>query len=91
MNRSDVLKAMIKSAQVARLDRYCAGNLYYRVEHEGAQYEFPISTIEVDPTSEYYSLSSDLGTTAFSAEMKASLLNRWIGRAVDDGSFVKVN
>ena len=37
-----------------------------------------------------YSLSSDLGSTPFYPEMKASELNRWIEKAIKDGEFVKL-
>ncbi len=39
---------------------------------------------------EYSTLSSDLGTTDFSAEIKASFLNRWIDKAIDKGEFIKL-
>lgn len=36
-------------------------------------------------------LSSDLGTTTFSDEMKGSELNRWIEKAIKNDDFVKIN
>jgi hypothetical protein len=36
-------------------------------------------------------LSSDLGTTSFSAEIKGSELNRWISKSIDNGEFIKIN
>ena len=36
-------------------------------------------------------LSSDLGITPFENEIKASMLNRWIGKAIDKNSFVKIS
>lgn len=41
-------------------------------------------------TEEYLTLSSDLGTTDFDTEIKASLLNRWIDKAIDKGEFIKL-
>lgn len=38
-----------------------------------------------------FDLSSDLGTTYFGNEMKASDLNRWIAKAIDKGEFVKIS
>jgi len=35
-------------------------------------------------------LSSDLGTTDFSNEIKGSDLNRWIAKAIDKGDFIKI-
>lgn len=40
---------------------------------------------------QYYTLSSDLGTTAFESEMKASDLNRWIAKAIEKEEFIKVS
>jgi hypothetical protein len=36
-------------------------------------------------------LSSDLGTTTFSAEMRGSELNRWIAKAIKSGDFIKIS
>lgn len=36
-------------------------------------------------------LSSDLGTTTFSDEMKGSELNRWIEKAIKNDDFIKIN
>ena len=36
-------------------------------------------------------LSSDLGNTAFDAEIKASTLLRWISKAYDKGDFICIN
>ena len=38
----------------------------------------------------FYTLSSDLGVTDFSAQMKASDLNRWISKSIEKGEFVKI-
>jgi hypothetical protein len=35
-------------------------------------------------------LSKDLGITTFFAEIKASELSRWIGKAVEKGEFIKI-
>jgi hypothetical protein len=37
------------------------------------------------------SLSSDLGTTTFSNEMRGSELNRWIDKAIKKEEFIKIN
>lgn len=39
----------------------------------------------------FYGLSSDLGTTSFENEMKASDLNRWISKAIEKEDFVKIS
>jgi hypothetical protein len=50
--------------------------------------DFSEDVIEWEITTMH--LSSDLGTTAFGAEIKAAELNRWIGKAIDGGQFIKV-
>lgn len=39
----------------------------------------------------FYSLSEDLGTTAFESEVKASELNRWIAKAIEKDEFIKIS
>ena len=56
---------------------------------EGNLYQFPISTIEIN--NEQTSLSSDLGDTAFFAEIKGSELIRWIVKAIESENFIKIN
>jgi hypothetical protein len=46
--------------------------------------------VEIDVKTDKYSLSEDLGTTAFNAEIKASELIRWIGKALEKGELIKV-
>ena len=87
---------------MASFSHYCAGNLYYHVKVGMDVYQFPIPTVEEGPTFnedesglsmyeiETVKLSSDLGTTSFSREMRGSHLNRWIDMAIDNGEFVMV-
>jgi len=87
----------MKNKVVAKLVNYTYGNLYYTVELSDGIYQFPISTIDTDTDAtsrlgrELLYLSSDLGTTSFYAEMKASELNRWIAKAVEKDEFVKIS
>jgi len=60
---------------------YISGNLYY--EKSGEQ--FSISILDDGDI-----LSSDLGTTSFDKEIKASFLNRWIDKSIDKNEFVKL-
>ncbi len=60
---------------------YISGNLYY--ERNGEQ--FSVSILDDGDI-----LSSDLGTTSFDREIKASFLNRWIDKSIDKGEFVKL-
>lgn len=97
-----IKKDLYKSKAMANFSHYCAGNLYYTVMIEDSKYQFPISTVEDGPTintddsdlSMYeittFKLSSDLGTTSFGAEIKASELIRWIGKALEKGELIKV-
>jgi hypothetical protein len=102
MNKNEVKKDLYKSKVNAKFSHYTSGNLYYNVELIDGVYQFPISTIEVGPTintdyselsmyeTETIKLSSDLGTTDFSNEMKGSDLNRWISKAIDNNEFIKI-
>jgi hypothetical protein len=56
-------------------------DLYTKVGEDSRNYE----KIKFDK------LSSDLGTTTFSAEMRGSELNRWIAKAIKSGEFIKVS
>jgi len=101
-NITDIKKELIKSRTVAHFSHYISGNLYYTVELESGKYQFPISTIEEGETYntsdeglsmyeiETIKLSSDLGTTEFSADEKASYLNRWIQKAIKKDVFIRV-
>lgn len=97
MDKNYVKKELMKSKVNATFDRYCSGNLYYRVKIDKDVYEFPIPTVEevvffdaMDGETTHHRLSSDLGTTDFNNEMRASLLNRWIGKAIDNDEFIRV-
>jgi hypothetical protein len=84
MDKNEVKKDLYKSKVNAKFAYYCHGSLYYNVEVLGSIYQFPIETLE-DGT-----LSNDLGTTPFNAEIKASDLNRWIAEAIDKDAFIKI-
>ena len=106
MNKNEIKKELMKSKIMAKFSHYTSGNLYYIVQLETGMYQFPISTVEdkVERYVEDMggglsvgrtrviglSLSSDLGTTNFDAEIKASFLNRWIDKAIDKEEFIKI-
>jgi hypothetical protein len=106
LDLTTIKKDLYKSKTMANFSHYCSGNLYYTVIIEGGKYQFPVSTIdarkvmiggfeEMDgPADAEYletiKLSSDLGTTSFGAEIKASELIRWIGKALEKGELIKV-
>jgi len=107
MEKNELKKELMKTKVMAEFSHYCAGNLYYKFWTSEATYQFPIATIEnrhsvdnasgfvdMDGNVETYDvveLSSDLGTTAFNASEKASMLWRWIEKAIDAGELQKVS
>lgn len=103
MEANAVKKDLYKSKNMAKLSHYVSGNLYYTVQLEDGVYQFPIATIESSSIQKYddvsnqpyfidsINLSSDLGTTTFSSEMKGSDLNRWITKAISKGEFIRIS
>jgi hypothetical protein len=104
MEKNEVKKYLYKNKELkAKFSHYVSGNLYYIVQLEDGLYQFPISTVEEGPTFnddesglsmyelETVVLSSDLGTTVFGSEIKASELNRWITKSIDNGEFTKLS
>ncbi len=103
MEKNEVTKYLFKNKDLmAIFSHYSNGNLYYTVKIEDSIYQFPIETVEEGPTfngdesrlSMYevstIVLSSDLGTTKFDNEIKASYLNRWISKSIDKEDFIKI-
>jgi hypothetical protein len=94
MDKNEVKKDLYKSKEVAEFSRYISGNLYYKVKVGFDVYEFPIPTVDSADSHTFhedtYWLSSDLGTTTFEPKMKGSDLNRWIGKAIDNGEFTMI-
>ena len=99
MEKNEIKKYLYRNKELmAKFSYYISGNLYYTVQLEDGNYEFPISTIDKfvngfnEEGKEVYgmNLSSDLGTTAFDNEIKASSLNRWISMAIDKEEFIKL-
>ena len=102
MEKNEVKKYLYRNKELkAVFNYYLAGKLYYSVQLEDGVYQFPINTVEVDyidnpndPEADKIEvvtgLSTDLGITPFEREVKASLLNRWIDKAIDKQIFVKL-
>jgi hypothetical protein len=95
LDLTTIKKDLYKSKAMANFSHYCAGNLYYTVMIEDSKYQFPLETVEYEEygstfTQGNMSLSSDLGTTSFGTEIKASELIRWIGKALEKGELIKV-
>jgi len=86
MEKNEVKKYLLKNKELmAKFSHYVSGNLYYNVQIEDNVFQFPIETIEADYIEPFEQgederqvivLSSDLGTTSFESEIKASFLNR---------------
>lgn len=96
LDLTTIKKDLYKSKVNANFSHYCAGNLYYTVMIGDEKYQFPMETIEYEEYGSTFSignmsLSSDLGTTSFGAEIKASELIRWIGKALEKGELIKIN
>lgn len=103
MDKNEVRKELMKTKGLASFHHYTAGNMYYTVALSDGIFQFPIPTVEEGPTFnddesglsmyevETVVLSSDLGTTSFFRDIKASELNRWIGKAIDNEEFVKIS
>lgn len=102
MEKNEVKKYLLKNRELmAKFSHYVSGNLYYTVQLEDGVYQFPIKTVESDwvinpddPEGDeievFRDLSHDLGTTSFDSEIKASFLNRYVDKAISDGSFIRV-
>ena len=97
MEKNELKKELMKTKVMAEFSHYCAGNLYYKFWTSEATYQFTIATVEysskTDAEGDFQvdmNLSSDLGTTAFNASEKASMLWRWIEKAIDAGELQKV-
>lgn len=91
MEKNELQKELMKNKVEAEFSHYCAGNLYYKVVTNDGIYQFPISTTEIVGNNyPMLQLSSDLGTTAFNSKERASMLWRWIDKAIDKGEYIKV-
>jgi hypothetical protein len=101
MKATDIQKEILKSKVNANFSHYESGNLYYTVKLESGKYLFPIAVTErianftycgslfVDNLG-YCQLSKDLGNATFGAVEKASLLNRWIKKSIENNNFIKI-
>ena len=104
---NEVKKDLYRSKVNANFSHYSEGKLFYTVRLSavmiefGGIYMFSISTVEKfegtlnwaneTKTIPMLKLSDDLGATTFSAEIKASDLNRWIAKAIEKNDFIKIS
>lgn len=83
INETDMVINDYEGGGVTDFDK----KIYDKKASEGNGDEIVGELIEIQFTR----LSSDLGTTTFSAEMRGSELNRWIAKAIKSGEFIKVS
>lgn len=83
INETDMVINDYEGGGVTDFDK----KIYDKKASEGNGDEIVGEFIEIQFTR----LSSDLGTTTFSAEMRGSELNRWIAKAIKSGEFIKVS
>ncbi|MCE7996586.1 MAG: hypothetical protein HEP71_31745 [Roseivirga sp.] len=71
------LKQIVKDNQVS-FSHYRAGHLYYNVPVDQDQYSFPVPV-------------EDIGDATFLSSDKAIIMMRYIRKALELGTFIKVN
>ena len=76
----ETLKEIVKDNK-AKFSHAIAGVLYYIVETSNGIYQFPIDMNDRD----------DVGTTTFLAEYKAITLMRYIRKAMEKDTLIKVS
>lgn len=75
------LKQMVSDRNnMAKFSHAIAGVLYYKVETEDSIFMFPVDMNDRD----------DVGTTSFDNEIKAITLMRYIRKALENNSLVKI-
>jgi hypothetical protein len=71
------IKHIVKN-NTARFSFYRSGDIFYTVEVDGENYQFPVSL-------------EDIGGATLTAEFKAITLMRYIRKALADGMFVRAS
>ena len=93
----EIKKDLYKNKSNATFRYYEQGCLWYRITTSFGVFDIPIAVFEV-VTNENgavvvndgtipYAMSKEIGATPFMAEIKASELNRWIERSINDNTF----
>jgi hypothetical protein len=77
---NEIYKYLLRSKVNAQFSHYCAGSLYYRFRMDNYNYVVPIPTVPPE----------DLGVVTFNAEIKASMLARWIRKAIESETLVQL-
>lgn len=74
------IKDIVSDGNMAVMDHAIAGVLYYKVETKNGSYMFPIDMNDKE----------DVGTATFDASLKAITLMRYIRKAINNNSLIKV-
>ena len=93
----EIKKDLYKNKSNATFQYYEKGFLWYRITTSLGIFDIPIAVFEVitnengnitiNDTTIPYAFSKEIGTTPFMNEIKASELNRWIERSINDNTF----
>jgi len=79
---NELIKDLYKDQTIAYLNRYKAGQLFYRFTLKDDTYEFAIDLLDDGPGDPFniptYYLSEDIGITALEAQIPARSLARYI-------------
>lgn len=75
------LKEIVTLPAEAKFTHAIAGTLYYRITTDNIVVEFPIDMNDKD----------DVGTTTFVASYKPITLMRYIRKAIENGTLIKVD
>ena len=75
------LKEIVTLPAEAKFTHAIAGTLYYRITTDNMVVEFPIDMNDKD----------DVGTTTFVASHKPITLMRYIRKAIENGTLIKVD
>jgi len=74
--------------RTAHFSHYIDGCLFYIVNVDGLNYQFPIRVSSSDP-EEDKKAKADIGTTTFVAQYRAITLMRYIRKAIDSANFTR--
>lgn len=86
-----VKKDLYKNKSNAIFQYYETGNLWYRITTSLGVFDIPIAVTHEVPNESLgvyvMDLSSEIGSTQFGTEIKASDLNRWIEKSIKANTY----
>lgn len=101
-NATELKKEIMRSKAVANFNHYKEGKLYYDFEVPSGKYLVPVDVVayqKIKVTDEdgneseaeqISGLASDVGNGVFDSQMKASLLNLWVDKAIKNEKLAKI-